>query len=432
METFYNGAYVPIKAVRRLNEVFENLAEQKAEQYAEQGPQGETGETGPQGPQGESNLWFVNISYADPNGNVTGSNAGDLFLGNDGSIWEWVSDTTWNDTGVNIKGDSMYQHIGNFDGIDNTSITTINGNNSLAAAYSNGSIIAGGVNNTAANYINNYCTISGGFNNSAIGSGLSEVVGITISGGQNNSAIHWAAVGGGGSNTASGYYSVIGGGSTNTASGTISSVGGGAHNSATGYASTVGGGYYNSATGNSSTISGGGTTHYLGKNIASGTGSTIIGGLGANAPRYGQVSHASGAFAAIGDAQHTILIARTITIDNTPTTLKLDGNSALITIENHSMLSAIVNITGTTDSGSKISHYIRKVSIKNSGLITSLVGSVSTIGTDVEDDAAYDVTITADDANDALDIKVTGKIGETIQWIAVIDAIEIHFTNPPG
>ena len=376
MATFYNGAYVPIKAVRRLNEVFENLAEQKAEQYAEQGPQGETGETGPQGPQGESKWWFVKISYADPNGNVTGSNAGDLFLGNDGSIWEWVSDTTWNDTGVNIKGDSMYQHIGNFDGIDNTSITTINGNNSLAAAYSNGSIIAGGVNNTAANYINNYCTISGGFNNSAIGSGLSEVVGITISGGQNNSAIHWAAVGGGGSNTASGYYSVIGGGSTNTASGTISSV---------------------------------------------------IGGRYAVANKHGMRAYASSRFTANGDSQHVAFNLSCQTTNATPANVFLDNSSARLTIPSGKALFATVEVAGIINGGSKACHYIRKVAIKNVGGTTSLIGTVSTFGTDVEDDAAYDVTITADDTNDALDIKVTGKLSETIRWTVYVSGVEIAY-----
>jgi hypothetical protein len=65
--------------------------------------------------------------------------------------------------------------------------------------------------------------------------------------------------------------------------------------------------------------------------------------------------------------------------------------------------------------------------IKNVGGTTSLVGSVETIGTDIEDNASTDVTVTADNTNDALDISVTGIAGETWRWLAVVDGLEIAY-----
>ena len=65
--------------------------------------------------------------------------------------------------------------------------------------------------------------------------------------------------------------------------------------------------------------------------------------------------------------------------------------------------------------------------IKNVGGTTALVGTVSTVGTDVEDVAGWDVTITADNTNDALDIKVTGATSSTIRWVAVVQGLEIAY-----
>ena len=67
--------------------------------------------------------------------------------------------------------------------------------------------------------------------------------------------------------------------------------------------------------------------------------------------------------------------------------------------------------------------------IKNLGGTTSLVGTVSTVGTDVEDAGAstWDVTITADNTNDALDIKVTGATSTTIRWVVVVQGLEIAY-----
>jgi len=50
-----------------------------------------------------------------------------------------------------------------------------------------------------------------------------------------------------------------------------------------------------------------------------------------------------------------------------------------------------------------------------------------TVVTDYEDDAAWDVAVTADDTNEALIITVTGDGTNATQWAAVMDGVETHF-----
>ena len=54
-------------------------------------------------------------------------------------------------------------------------------------------------------------------------------------------------------------------------------------------------------------------------------------------------------------------------------------------------------------------------------------GAVSTIGTDVEDNVSYDVLIQADNTNDALQVQVTGVVGETLRWTIHIEGVEIAY-----
>jgi hypothetical protein len=230
----------------------------------------------------------------------------------------------------------------------------------------------------------------------------------TLRVGLNNSAGGASSTCLGDSNSASGNYSTIGGGDTNLATAERATIAGGSQNEIplnSNY-STIGGGILNRA---------------------SGLFSGILGGSAGVANRYGQRSWANGAFFDAGDSQQIDLVARTKTTTATPTNLWLNGFNARITISSGFTLFATVNVAGIKSDGSSAAHYIRKVAIKNVGGTTSLIGTVSTIGTDVEDNAGYDVTITADNTNDALDIKVTGATGETIRWTAHIQGVEIKY-----
>jgi hypothetical protein len=150
-------------------------------------------------------------------------------------------------------------------------------------------------------------------------------------------------------------------------------------------------------------------------------------GYNSTASAYGMQAHAAGYFAANGDAQSARFVLRRKTTDATATTLMLDGSTTRLTITSGKIMFADILISGIKSDGSASSCYKRKVAIKNVGGTTSLVGTVETIGTDIEDNAATDVAITADNTNDALQIDVTGIAAETWRWVAVVQGLEIAY-----
>jgi hypothetical protein len=157
------------------------------------------------------------------------------------------------------------------------------------------------------------------------------------------------------------------------------------------------------------------------------TNATFAIGTYATATRYGMFARAAGRFAALGDAQFVQLVMRIKTTAATATTLMLDGSTTRLTITSGKILFADILISGIKSDGSGAACYKRKVAIKNVAGTTALVGTVETIGTDIEDNAATDVAITADNTNDALQINVTGIAAETWRWVAVVEGLEIAY-----
>lgn len=149
-------------------------------------------------------------------------------------------------------------------------------------------------------------------------------------------------------------------------------------------------------------------------------------GQDALANRLGMLARSSGAFSAKGDCQKASFIARIKTTNATPTTLMLDGSFTRLTVNAGEIFGFIANITGSKSDGSAIAHYVRKGAIKRVGTTTTLA-YVETVGTDYEDNAATDVSITADDTNEALQIQVTGIAGETWRWVATVEAADLGF-----
>ncbi|NBQ48872.1 MAG: hypothetical protein EBU33_10550, partial [Sphingobacteriia bacterium] len=189
--------------------------------------------------------------------------------------------------------------------------------------------------------------------------------------------------------------------------------------------STIAGGKQNNAGGTGVgdyTFIGGGSN-----NRATGDYSSVLGGLQACATKYGQRAYASGCFAAQGDAQQTDFVLRTKTTNATATNVWLDGASTRLLLTTGKAYFVTVNVSGLSSTGGAGAHYIRKVAIKNVGGTVTLIGAVSTIGTDVEDVAGYDVTITADNTNKALDIKVTGAASTTLRWVVHVQGLEMAY-----
>jgi hypothetical protein len=274
-----------------------------------------------------------------------------------------------------------------------------------------------------------------------LGYGSVDLQGLRSSGSQTATGAY-SFVAGGGANTASGYYSHAEG-SGNTASGAASHAEGtnniasghyshvqGAYNTASGYYSHAEGGIntasglYSHAEGSGNTASGAASHAEGTNNIASGR-SSHVGGQNSTASLQGQVTYGAASL----NSQHSRLDLYKETTDATPAILAIDSASALLTIRTGWSMAGTVNILGikTTD-GTVAAHYIRKFAIKNVAGTTSLSGTVTALGTDYESDAGLDVSVTANNTDDSIDITVTGLAATTIRWAAVVDAIEVKLT----
>jgi hypothetical protein len=230
---------------------------------------------------------------------------------------------------------------------------------------------------------------------------------------------------------ASGSESFIGSGIGNRASGLYAAIPGGSSNVVSGQSGCAVNEQHN-ITARAGFAANGGHT-------VAGACGTAFGTYG-SADRAGMFVVAGGRFGANGDGQFVRRVAGIRTTDATPATLRTatinsgegggDYNAASalrLTIPAGKIFAFTARITGIKSDGTAVAEYVRKGVIKRIVNTTSLVGTIETIGTDIEDNASTDVAITADDTNEALDISVTGIAGETWRWVAVVEGVEIAY-----
>jgi hypothetical protein len=265
----------------------------------------------------------------------------------------------------------------------------------------------------------------------------------TIAGGRGNQAgdntdalATYATVGGGLSNIAGAYYAVVGGGHENVASNSNATVGGGRQNVASGFQSTVGGGFDNTAVLTATTVSGGesnqanGLTTTVGGglgNQANANRSTVPGGLYAATSHYGEMAYAAGRFAATGDAQTSLYVLRQTTTDFNITELLLNGGGASqerLTIANNRTVVFDILVVGRSSTAASAGWHIR-------GVIENVNGTTAFVGTPdnsiLARDIAWEVTVAADDTNDALIILVLGSPNTNIRWVATVRTVEVSW-----
>lgn len=208
------------------------------------------------------------------------------------------------------------------------------------------------------------------------------------------------------SEVASGGFAVIGGGNGNTAGNVGATVSGGLGNNASAQLSAIGGGQ---------------------ENVSGDDYSIVPGGYGASAQRRGQLAHAAGYFAAAGDAQHSFYVLRRTTTNNTPAELLLDGSTSnqkiYLPTSGCFVFSILVAATRAGGANESAGYKFEGVIDSNGGTV-ALVGSVAktVLG---EDTSAWDANVTADGANQALIITVTGENSKTIRWVAVVETVEV-------
>lgn len=275
-------------------------------------------------------------------------------------------------------------------------------------------VICGGRQNTAS-----------GERSVVVGGDTNEATALesTVGGGNSNSATgEQSTIAGGDDNTASGQESFVGGGNTNVASGTQSTVGGGTLNVASATGDSILGGSGNAASGGSGVIGGGSL------NSTSALFASIPSGFNAYANHYGEVARASGAFSVQGDAQTMEFILRRATTNATPAELVLDGATASrrMTVPQGASWTFKMLITVRTDAG--VDAMYESVGIIRNNAGTTTADAITT--TEVFDGAslpATPVVVTADNANDALIITVTGVAATNIRWVAWVRVVQVSY-----
>ena len=141
---------------------------------------------------------------------------------------------------------------------------------------------------------------------------------------------------------------------------------------------------------------------------------------------------ASGRFAVTGDAQYSYHVVKVETTDATQSELRSNVGTNLhrITIPANrtwgfDILLAARQTGGSAGTvGDSAGYEIKGVIKRDDADNTVLVGSAS-VTTIAEDQSAWDVTVIADDTNEALVIKVTGEANKTIHWVATVHLTEV-------
>jgi hypothetical protein len=217
------------------------------------------------------------------------------------------------------------------------------------------------------------------------------------------------------------------------ASGTGSSQLGGIDNKASGNYSATLGGAGNESTGQGSVSSGSGAIASGDYSQAQGYSLTSSGyasratGTGSKSQIYGQHSQASGNFSVQGDAQTSVLTARTTTSGATPTNVWLDGASTRITIPANTTWMAEITVVARANGG--YSAWTAKTLINRDGSNnTTIPGSLSNAPSQVDfygEGEFWSISVTADNTNEALNIGVTGSFGYTVKWVSRIELTEV-------
>lgn len=258
--------------------------------------------------------------------------------------------------------------------------------------------------------------------NTQVASGTNSVIG----GGANNTASALeSTVCGGGDNVASASESFVGGGDTNTASGGASVVCGGDNNTSSAQNATIGGGSGNTAAGINSTVCGGI------QNEANGRNSVVIGGQGANANLFGSVAFTSLFFVDIGDAQAMDLVWTRATTDATANReMFLDGSTQRASIISGTTWFFDIMLVGRSDAGVSACWTAKGLITNNAG--TTAMTCAATIasvcdGTGGSWGVVGSFVVSADNANDALHLDVTGAALTPIRWVAHGRLVQVQF-----
>lgn len=112
------------------------------------------------------------------------------------------------------------------------------------------------------------------------------------------------------------------------------------------------------------------------------------------------------------------------TTDATPLVLTIAGTAAAPTIAADTTVGFTLYLVARKPADGTVgARFVRAGLIANNAGTTALVGSVATVGTDINA-SALAVAVTADNAADALAVTVTGLAATTLAWAARLELVE--------
>lgn len=153
--------------------------------------------------------------------------------------------------------------------------------------------------------------------------------------------------------------------------------------------------------------------------------------LGANSytSRWGEFAITVDKAAAIPKSTSFEIYWYGTTANATPAEIFLGGvASNRCTVKASSVMKFTISVTARDNTTGDCAAYEFTGAIKRDAANnTALVGGNVSKSTIAEDDASWDVAVTADDTNEALIITVTGDTTNTVQWAAVANCVETNF-----
>jgi len=283
-----------------------------------------------------------------------------------------------------------------------------------------------------------YAIVAGSRNNTA--SGLESV---TL-GGQGNIAAGTAALAHGNGCEASGNYSIAMGDGNWIYSGASSglAIGGNGNEiySGVGASAIVGSAGSSAGTQSGSSVIVGGVSNYVNatysvivggylNSVQSSSALAYVMGQYGKAINMGQAVNANGfSVSTLGDGQASTYILKATTTDATQTVMLHSPASPTmrVTVSANQVASFEAHVTGITQYGAKRAYYIVRGVIRRDNSGTTSIAGVTTT-TVYETDVGWDATATANDTDEALEIRVTGAGSTTIKWLCRLQTVEVTY-----
>ena len=249
-------------------------------------------------------------------------------------------------------------------------------------------------------------------------SGDASVTDGTVGGGQSNQVTKTqGTIGGGFNNKVGGTAGSIGGGTSNTANTTASTVSGGDSNATSGTSTygAIGGGQANSVTATGATVPGGLS------NAATAKCAHAIGNASV-ASHHCESAQSAGAFAAVGDAQSSTLIARASITGAVTSEVFLDQSAARITLPDNTAAAFRIDVIGWDTTGKAVAGewHIEGAIARATGVGSTVIFGTTRATPNASNVSGMDFTATADTTNGSLKLTATSVAGKRVFFVATV------------